>query len=414
MERLRERNSSQRRRQRAGANGRQRATAAAEAICSAQHVYDLRAGKSSSDVFYATASRVADEAVAEIETNAGVLLDGYQRYVQSLAEAPRSWDEYAIEFLTLGMALHCYEGVAENTPGWVVRLARWLTRARSRAGIAKPLLDWIRAGIAKYAFAPALGSAAQKSASAAVRLARLVEWLEATGEFKQESRRLRNWTSFLAQFEPETATHWLHVADEIFEEFEWDAAETLGCYTQNVSPFVKREQLSPRWREDLLFRSKPAAEYHLSMVAAEVMNRGLREDFERTQKRVLLVPTCMRAKRDACRARVNGVDITCTGCDPECTVHRITKRMGAKGIPVYMVAHASGFSRVLKRWEQTGTGVVASACMLNILPGGYEMRERQIASQCVPLEFPGCRKHWDEKGFQTSVNEERLVQIVSR
>src|SRR6516165_2755667 len=123
MERLRERNSSQRRRQRAGANGRQRATAAAEAICSAQHVYDLRAGKSSSDVFYATASRVADEAVAEIETNAGVLLDGYQRYVQSLAEAPRSWDEYAIEFLTLGMALHCYEGVAENTPGWVVRLA---------------------------------------------------------------------------------------------------------------------------------------------------------------------------------------------------------------------------------------------------------------------------------------------------
>jgi hypothetical protein len=86
--------------------------------------------------------------------------------------------------------------------------------------------------------------------------------------------------------------------------------------------------------------------------------------------------------------------------------------MHAKGVAVYMVAHASGFSRVLKRWEKTGTGVVASACILNILPGGYEMRGRQIASQCVPLDFPGCGRHWDEKGFPTAVNEERLVQIL--
>ena len=51
--------------------------------------------------------------------------------------------------------------------------------------------------------------------------------------------------------------------------------------------------------------------------------------------------------------------------------------------------------------------------MLNILPGGYEMRARRIASQCVPLDFPGCQKHWMAEDFATSVNEERLVQIVT-
>jgi hypothetical protein len=382
------------------------------AVSSPRHVYDLRNGKPSSDEFYATANRMADEALAAIEASAGALLDAYQRHIQFLSEAPRSRGEYAIELLTLGMALHCYEGAAERSPGWVVRMSRSLVWARARSELSKPVLDWFRAGIARYAFAPVLGSAAQKRGSAVERLTKLVEWLEATGEFKEESRKLRNWSNFLTKLKSETATKWLHVVEELFEEFEWDAAETLGCCTQNVTSFVKREQSHPCWREDLLFRSKTAAEYHLSMVAAEVMNRGLREDFGRTAKKVVLVPTCMRAKQGACMARVDGVDITCTGCDPECAVNRITRRLRGQGVAVYMVAHASGFSRVLKRWEQTGSGVVASACMLNILPGGYEMRERQIASQCVPLDFPGCRKHWDDKGFPTGVNEERLVQIV--
>jgi hypothetical protein len=406
MQGARERNSS---RHQIRQDRRQRGAAG-----SAPHVYDLKQNGGSSDGFYAATSGLADEAVAAVERAAGRLLDGYQSHVrESLLESSRSRGEYAIELLTLGMVLHRYEGAAEQTAGCVVECARLLVRARGRSGIAKPFLDWIRGGIARYIFAPAVEYGARKTGSADGRLVRLVGWLEATGEFKQETKRLRNWCSYLAQLSPEQATHWLRVAEESFEQFAWDAAETLGCYTQNVAAFVKREQLQPLWREDLLFRSRTAAEYHLNMVAAEVMNRGLRKDFALTQQRVVLVPTCMREEHaSGCRARVDGVDMTCTGCNPECMVNRITRRMRANGIAVYMVPHASGFSRVLSRWERSGAGVAAVACFLNILPGGYEMRERHIASQCVPLDFPGCRKHWDERGFPTAVNEERLVQIA--
>ena len=88
--------------------------------------------------------------------------------------------------------------------------------------------------------------------------------------------------------------------------------------------------------------------------------------------------------------------------------------MRALGVKVYIVPHATGFSRWLTRWQrEPHVGVAAVACMLNILPGGYEMRARGIASQCVPLDFPGCRKHWDRRGLSTAVNEDRLIQIVT-
>ena len=123
----------------------------------------------------------------------------------------------------------------------------------------------------------------------------------------------------------------------------------------------------------------------------------------------------MRGDRAAtCQAHVHGVDITCMACDPSCTVNRITQEMRRLGAAVYWVPHSAGFSRWLERWQrEPGTGVAAVACMLNILPGGYEMRARQIASQCVPLDFPGCRKHWRREAIPTGVNEDRLARIVA-
>jgi hypothetical protein len=88
--------------------------------------------------------------------------------------------------------------------------------------------------------------------------------------------------------------------------------------------------------------------------------------------------------------------------------------MRSLGAAVYLVPHSTGFSRWLERWQGAPEfGVIAVACLLNILPGGYEMRARGIASQCVPLDYPGCHKHWRPKGIATGLNEQRLVQIVT-
>jgi len=247
------------------------------------------------------------------------------------------------------------------------------------------------------------------------RLSRLIGWLQATGEFEQEAMRLDNWRSFLGTLPHAEAVHWIETAADLFAWFQREADRTLGAYTRGVTGFLAGEYAGRGCREDQIFCGRQPVEYHLSMVATEIMNRGLREQFECTPQRVVLVPACMRgAKAGSCRARTSGSDIACTACDPACAVNRITRRMRRQGAKVYLIPHSTGFSRWLERWQRAPeAGVVAVACMLNILPGGFEMRARGIASQCVPLDYPGCRKHWSRKGIPTSLNEDRLVQIVA-
>jgi hypothetical protein len=41
------------------------------------------------------------------------------------------------------------------------------------------------------------------------------------------------------------------------------------------------------------------------------------------------------------------------------------------------------------------------------------MRARGIPSQCVPLDYPGCRTHWRGEEIATGFNQDRLVQIFA-
>ncbi len=382
--------------------------------CQDALVYDLRLGGDSSDGYYSVISWFSDVVLAGIAQRSGALLENYIRSVQvELREPARSHGEYAMELLTLGMALARYLGAAESTPRWVTNLAQTLYKVRRRRPRLKLAIDPIRAALGRFVLVPRIGEKPAAWPYSAERLTHLIEWLHATGEFEQEALRMKNWLDFLSTLSAQEADRSMSCACEIFGWFQGEASKALGCYTKGVLPFLAAESRRSGCREDLLFRSRPPVEYHLNMVAAEVMGRGQREAFDRTVRRAILVPACMRGDRAAtCQAHTEGVDITCTACDPGCAVNRISTRMRSLGAMVYLVPHSAGFSRWLERWQrEPETGVTAVACMLNILPGGYEMRARQIASQCVPLDYPGCRKHWRQEGISTGVNEERLVRI---
>ena len=389
------------------------------------YVYDLRRGDGNSDSFFIDDASFCDELMAKMEGRASSLLDGYTRHVRwDLCEVPRSRGEYALDLLALGMALRVYAPRAEWTPKWAIALALKLLWLRRHAGWLKSQVDGVRGALFRRLFKgtpAAIGKNVRNQGDAEQGvlllhgLPRLIAWLRATGDLEQEALRVDHWRSYLGALEVWEAARCLEVACELFQSFEHEAAEVLGFYSRGVESFVAGEYARRGSREDGIFCGRTPAEYHLNMIAAEVMNRGLRECFERTSRKVVLVPSCMRgARASSCKARVRGVDMTCTACDPECAVNRVTGRMRKLGAQVYLVPHTSGFSRWLDRWErEPGVGVIAVACMLNIMPGGLEMRERRIAAQCVPLDYPGCRRHWDREGIPTAVNEDRLVQIMA-
>jgi len=376
--------------------------------------YDLRLPGGSSDEYYADAARFADLFLDEVELRASFLLDGYGRHVQeALREAPRSRGEYAVELLMLGLALQRYGGAAESAPSWAVELTRELLWLR-RSVAFKPLVDLGRAVLGCLFFAPDGGGPPSSAPPSPDRLPRLIEWLSASGEFTQEAMRINNWRSYLATFSPEVAAYWLAEAVALFEWFICEAEAALGTYTSGVSAYLAAEAPRHKWREDRLLCGRIAVEYHLAMAAAEVMNRGLLNEFQKTSQRVILVPACMRPDPARCRARLVGFDLTCTGCRSNCNVNRITHRMRRLGVTVHLVPHATGFSQWLARWQgKPDVGVTAVACLANIVSGGFEMRARGIASQCVLLDFPGCQRHWTREMLSTELNEEQLVQIAT-
>jgi len=399
----------------ASAEGDVEAAAASSRTKSAPTPYDLRLPGGRSDQYYADAERFANLFLDEAELRASSLLDGYGRHVQEvLRETPRSRGEYAVELLMLGLLLERYGGAAESSPGWAVELTRELLWLRHRSAAIKPLADFCRAVLSSLFLFPGTGRLPSSSFAAVDRLPRLIEWLSASGEFTQEAMRINNWRSYLATLPPDDAARWLTESVTLYGWFSCEAEAALGTYTSGISAFLADDAPRRRFREDRLLCSRSAVEYHLGMVAAEIMNRGLLPAFENTSERIVLVPACMRSEPDCCKAKLVGLDLTCTGCRADCNVNRITHRMRSLGATVYLVPHSTGFSQWLARWQgRPEVGVTAVACLANIVSGGLEMRARGIASQCVLLDFPGCQRHWNREGIPTELNEDRLVQIVA-
>lgn len=87
--------------------------------------------------------------------------------------------------------------------------------------------------------------------------------------------------------------------------------------------------------------------------------------------------------------------------------------LGYENTEVYLISHSSSFSEILKKWENKPEyGLVGVACVLNLITGGYEMKNLGIASQCVFLDGCGCKKHWHKEGLPTDINRTRLKNLI--
>jgi hypothetical protein len=83
------------------------------------------------------------------------------------------------------------------------------------------------------------------------------------------------------------------------------------------------------------------------------------------------------------------------------------------GFRVFVVPHASSFTAWLRHWRtDETTALVAAACPLHLVPGGYEMRALGLEAQCVLLDYSGCKRHWDPNGTPTKFDHHRLLELV--
>lgn len=378
-------------------------------------IYSLINHQKDSGSFYKELGAFTDSILNDLDPEVEGFVGDFSDFAEkNKTELLRTRNEYLVEFLMIGLYWNNYSGNASVTGSFSKGLLKKLYKQRKRFPKYKAEIDKVR-GILAYLL---LGKNKQ-ILSARFNLhgfTSLLSWMSACSEFNEEVIRLQNWVAFLRTTDENYTGRLIETSVLFAERFSVKGIESLSKYLQNLNFFHQNTLSSYKYREDYFFTSRRENEYFLNMFAAEVLNRGLKKGFTETKKKVLLLPTCMRKEpAGGCKAKSDGKELVCAACSAECNIGKVSSEMKKEGITSYLIPHSSDFSKFLVKWKDyPDTSLIGVACVLNLITGGYEMKRLGISSQCVFLDYCGCKKHWDKDGIATSLNVNQLKNIVQK
>jgi uncharacterized protein len=379
--------------------------------------YSLRDDQTRSDGYYQDIAAFTDIVLAEAEARLAKPLQAFQSYQSQTGREPlRTRSEYALEFLTLGVLWNVYAGRSGDLPPVTRQALVGLVSLRKKNTRLKPLADGLR-GALNGLFLWSDHSDGVAAPHTLPALDKLLCWLSASGDLPQELLRLSAWRDFLQTLPAAECSVYLVAAQAFADWFEQASLEKLGRFTPQVERFIAQSHPLYRWRRDAVLCGRQRIEYHLNMVGTEILNRAFREAFLQTERKVLFLPPCMKAKPDSeCQATSTPVGERCAGCAPACRVNQLTKLGEKHGFQVFMLPDdlstlSSGSGRSV-----TGAqiGVVGVSCVLTNTSGGWETRLQGIPAQGVPLDYCGCSYHWHKQGFPTDINLPHLLQVMGK
>ncbi len=365
--------------------------------------YSLKADQPRSDAYYRDIAIFTGEVIEQAEKRVGPLVDRFQ----ASAKEARTRAEFFYELLALGVFWQVYAARALQLSRPPQRLLSLLANARQRSPALKPIIDGLRGPLAALFLARNKRELSASAVPTRSQLARLLDWMEAAGDFDQEVERLRVWLGVLdeQQIAPVMA---------FAEWFTARSLEKLGCYTPNVETFLAETHPHYRWREDYIFCGRQRVEYHLGMVGTEILNRAFRNSFLTTQQKIVLVPPCMRARpADECQARETPFGAQCAHCEPRCHVHQVTKLGEKHGFAVFMLPDELASFSPAGNSRLAEVGIVGVSCPLTNAQGGWKARKMGIPAQGLPLDYCGCSWHWHlDGGIPTTINFQELLRIL--
>ncbi len=237
----------------------------------------------------------------------------------------------------------------------------------------------------------------------------MIAWLQADDE-TVKAERFEGWRAFFESgghlFTQDAVARCLELADE-FAKVSLDA---LGKYTEQVEHFLAVEAPKYRRRYDARLLARTRLEYHLGMLGTEILNRAFRQRFLATRRKTVIVPPCMCAPAEKCKAVETPFGARCQACTPTCRVNQITKLGKKFGFSVTMIPDDVKIFSAGKEAERIG--LVGVSCALTNWNGGWEAGDSGIPAQGLLLDYVGCQIHWDKDGIPTDTNLKKLQEIL--
>ncbi|MBT3240320.1 MAG: DUF116 domain-containing protein [Chloroflexi bacterium] len=376
--------------------------------------YSLKGGKKRSDDYFNEVEVFADEVNEVAEKLLGNWVEKYQKIIQKTnLENLRGKEAYAFELLTLGVLWPIYISDAEELGKISQKGLSWLTDLRQKFVQLKPIVDPIR-GIWGSLVLFSSKNLSVSSDPLITQMDKLLNWMQASGEYKEEVKRLKGWQSFIKEMGEQKANEFLAQIIKLGEWFRNRSEEVLGKYTQNVDAYIEERQEDHRWMEDIVLVGRKQVEYHLNMVGMEILNREVKELFAATPKKVVYLPPCLRIKKDGCEAYETPFGEHCNACEPNCRIHQITKLGEKHDFEVFFLPdRLNSLNSEGDSDAKPKLGIVGVACPLMVVTGGWQTRDMNLPAMGLPLDHCGCHWHWDlDGGIVTDVNFGELLKIV--
>jgi uncharacterized protein len=378
--------------------------------------YSLReCDQAISDKYYKRAAVFADEVLREAGFVAGSIMQHYDDFLINTKGLRNNAEESILEFLILGVLMRIYGTRALRLKKLQHDVLTWVINKRNKDDRLKPSMSILKGTMSTLFLGDSKKLRGVSITHNTKSFSKLILWLEASGEFCNEAKRLRYWEEYINNLSDKSSSDIFAKAISFAKWFEHRSIEVLGEYTSHVDKYLERIISRNAWREDIIFRERVRAEYHLNMVGAEIMNRAFRKAFISTSKKVLLLPLCMTSPgRSLCRAKDFGRSFKCAACSDNCQVNQLSKLGEEYGFTVMVVPHESSVAASSGKDApfDEGTGVIGVACVLNLISGGWLLKDMGVPAQCVLLDYCGCRNHWHEKGISTNISIDKLKKIL--
>lgn len=383
--------------------------------------YSLQASDPTSDRYHQDITAFADRWLAYTRATAARLVHDYRAYRRSEGLAGRSFDECGLELLLLGVLLREHGRQAAALPGWAAWLLARLVVLQGQWRGAERLFKSGRGLLGGAVRDSAIGLAGRVNVRAdrlppePAAVALLVRWLLAHGETTQ-AERLAVWRDYCDTVGPEQARQVVRQSMALADDFALESHLALGRYTTGVERYRAAVAGRARFRYDAELLTRSRLEYHLGLLGTEVLNRVYRARFEAADRKLVIVPPCLRTPLEGstCQAEQTPLGARCRNCNPACRVHQLTMMGQQQGFLVYSIPDDE-LSRVCVSSGQAGSGgigVVGLSCALTNWSAGWEAERLGLAAQGHLLDYAGCRCHWHPQGIPTDTNLKKLRQVV--
>lgn len=184
----------------------------------------------------------------------------------------------------------------------------------------------------------------------------------------------------------------------------------LGIYITDLENHLSGLSVSKRFDKTL---STSEYQYYLYMIEVELVNRICKEDFINSEKKIALLPHCLRDLSRKCMSEPSGMDYVCKACSKNCYINFASKILTDHKVKPYIWMTASQRTLFKKETEgKTGLGVLGIACIPELVRGMRMCLKKNLSVVGIPLDANRCAR-WMEDFHPNTINLEKLMELVS-